>query len=71
MPGCVKCEQSGLCEEGVGPAFVIVQTESEAGPLLLLAQDGAQPSADKAVYKREGAAMCVLEVAEPASAASD
>src|SRR5437899_11257332 len=37
-------EQPEICEEGVGPALVIVGTAAKAGPLVLLAQDRSQPS---------------------------
>src|SRR5690625_5154808 len=45
LPGCVKREQPGIREVGVGPAYLIVPGEPEAGPLFLLAQDGTQPAA--------------------------
>jgi hypothetical protein len=36
-------------EEGIGPALMVGLAPSNAGALILLAQDGAQPSADEAV----------------------
>src|ERR1700731_5323253 len=42
-------------------------TASEAGTLVLLAQERAQPSADELVEHDKGAGMCVLKVAEPAT----
>src|SRR5258708_23838572 len=38
-PGCVECEQPCLCEEGIGPALMVGPTASEAGALVLLAQE--------------------------------
>jgi hypothetical protein len=65
LPSCVECEQPGLREECVGPALMIVATSPEARPLLLLAQERSQPSADEPVDSDEGARIGVLEVAEP------
>src|SRR5262245_9548286 len=67
LPSCVKREQPGLGEEGVGPALVIGWTESKARPLFLLAQEGAQPSANELVQHDKGAGMGMFEVAEPAA----
>src|SRR4029453_10951652 len=66
-PGLFKSEQPGFCEECVGPASMVAATESDSGSLLLLAQDGAQPSSNHPVECPEGVAMGMLEVAEPAS----
>ena len=44
---------------------MIVATSPEARPLLLLAQERSQPSADEPVDSDEGARIGVLEVAEP------
>src|SRR5215204_5290141 len=65
--GCVKGEQSLSGEEGIGPAFMIGVTAPGAWPLLLLAQEGTQPSSDEAVHLGEGRMVGMLEVAEPAS----
>src|SRR5215472_5092250 len=54
-------------EEGIGPALVIGLASSEAGPLLLLAQDGTQPSSHKAVDGAEHTRRRMLEVAIPAA----
>src|SRR4030081_3106303 len=64
-PGCVECEQPGLSEECVGPALMVGTTATVAGTLFLLAQERAQPSADKLVERDEGARVGMLEVAEP------
>ena len=55
LPGRVKCEQPGIGEGGEWPALMVVVRGSEAGPLVLLAQDRAQPSADELVEHEEGA----------------
>jgi hypothetical protein len=52
-------------EEGIGPAVMVSLASSDAGALFLLAQDGAQPSADKAVEDAEQSWCGVLEVAKP------
>jgi hypothetical protein len=44
--GCVEGEQSLFCKEGVRPSLVIGPALAESGPLVLLAQDSAQPSPD-------------------------
>jgi len=54
------------CEEGIGPALMVGLTPPDAGALLLLAQDGAQASADKAVEDAEQSWRGMLEVAKPA-----
>src|SRR5882724_8216425 len=48
FPGCAKGEQPVSREEGVGPALMVGLASSDAGALFLLAQDGAQASADEA-----------------------
>ena len=52
-------------EEGIGPAVMVGLASSNAGALFLLAQDGAQPSADEAVEDAEHSRCGVLEVAKP------
>src|SRR5271165_3374150 len=54
-------------EEGIGPALVIGLASSESGPLLLLAQDGAQPPSYKAVDGTEHTRCRVLEISIPAA----
>ncbi len=53
-------------EERIGPALMVGGTASDAGALFLLAQDGAQPSADEAVEGSEQGGRDVLEIAKPA-----
>ncbi len=38
VPGCICGEQPGICEEVIGPAFMVIEATSEAGPLVLLSQ---------------------------------
>src|ERR1700757_2478329 len=52
-------------EEGIGPALMVGLAPSNAGALILLAQDGAQPSADEAVEDAEQSRWGVLEIAKP------
>ena len=63
--GCVKGEQSLGREERVGPALMIGFASSDAGALFPLAQEGAQPSADKAVDDAEQGWRGMFEVAKP------
>ena len=65
--GCFQGEQPLLSEEGIAPALLIGGASSEAGPLFLFAQDGAQPSSHEAVEDAIQGRRGVLEVAEPAS----
>ena len=44
---------------------MIGAADALAGPLLLLAQQGAEPAPDKAVDAIEGAVMGMLEVNDP------
>ena len=67
IPSLFKSEQPGFSEERVGPALMVSTTETDAGPLFLLAQDGAQTSSNHPVECNEGVGMGMLEVAEPAS----
>src|SRR6516225_2836108 len=53
-------------EESIGPALVVGLAPPNAGALFLLAQDGAQPAADKSVEDAEQSRCGVLEVAKPA-----
>src|SRR5215469_15567988 len=53
-------------EESIGPALVVGLAPPNAGALFLLAQDGAQPAADKAVEDAEQSRCGVLKIAEPA-----
>ena len=52
-------------EEDIGPALMVGLATSNAGALFLLAQDGAQPSADEAVDDAEQSRCGMLEVAKP------
>lgn len=63
--GCRKGEQSLIREEGVRPALLVGFTSSEAGPLVLLAQDGTQPAPNELIKGAELEWRGVLEVAEP------
>ena len=67
LPSRMKCEQSGIREEGIGPALMIGSTETEPRALLLLAQEGPEPATNEAVEDVESAVMRLLEVAEPAA----
>jgi hypothetical protein len=49
----MKGEQPLSREESVGPALMIGFAAADAGALVLLAQDGAQAAADKAVEDAE------------------
>src|ERR1700751_3584418 len=53
-------------EESIGPAVMVGLAPANAGALFLLAQDGAQPAADKAVEDAEQSRCGVLEIAKPA-----
>src|SRR5215469_5994447 len=53
-------------EESIGPALVVGLAPPNAGALLLLAQDGGQAAADKAVEDAEQSRCGVLKVAKPA-----
>src|SRR5260370_15218105 len=63
--GSVKGEQPAIREEGVGPLPVVGFASSDAGALVLLAQDGAQPSADEAIDDAKQSRCGMLEVAKP------
>ena len=65
LPGRVKREQPGLCEEGIWPAPAIALAETESRTFVLLAQDRSQPSTDEAVERGELGVVGMLEVAEP------
>jgi len=55
-----------LCfEEGVGPSQVIGFASSEAGPLVLLAQNGAQPSPNETIEVSKQSRRGVFEIAKP------
>ena len=62
---CCKGEQSLIREEGVGPSLMVGFASSEPGPLVLLAQDGAQPTPNETVKVAELEWCGVLEIAEP------
>src|SRR5882724_1227519 len=63
--GCCKGEQSLIREEGVRPSLLVGFASSEAGPLVLLAQDGAQPPPDETIKNAELEWCGMLEIAEP------
>src|SRR6266478_9142851 len=63
LEGCMKGEQSLGREERVGLALMIGLASSDAGALLLLAQDGAQSSANEAVDDAEQSWCGMFEVA--------
>jgi hypothetical protein len=64
--GRAKGEQSASREESIGPALMVAMAASGAGALVLLAQDGAQAAADKAIEDAEQGWRSVLEIAKPA-----
>ena len=67
MPGRVKCEQPGFCEEGIGPAEMVRQSSAHAGAATLLSmQQRAQAPTDEPIEPAEGVRVRVLEVGEPA-----
>jgi hypothetical protein len=51
--GGLQGEQPAIREESIGPALMVAVAASGAGALVLLAPDGAQPTADKAVEDAE------------------
>ncbi len=67
MPCRVKGEQPGIREESVGPAHLIGPAAAEAGPLLLHAQESAEPSPDQTIEPFKDGVMGMLEVVEPTS----
>src|SRR5215469_1669092 len=52
-------------EEGIGPALMVGLASSEAGALFLLAQNGAESSADEAIEDTEQSWRGMLEIAKP------
>ena len=64
--GRAKGEQPVSREESIGPALMVGFAASDAGVLFLLTQDGAQPSADKAVEDVEQSWCGLLEIPKPA-----
>ena len=61
--GHLKGEQPMSREESVGPALMIGGAAADAGALCLLAQEGAQAAANKAVEDGEQGWRGVLEIA--------
>jgi len=55
--GLAHGEKTQLCKEGIRPAPMIGETASRTGPLLLFAQDRAQPAADETIHAAEGVRM--------------
>src|SRR5579862_193485 len=62
---CAKGEQPTRSEECVRPALMVGCAASDAGVLILLAQDGAQASAHEAVEDAIQGWRGMLEVAKP------
>ena len=61
-------EQSLGREEFIGPALMILSTNSPARfSLLLPSQDRSQPSAYKAIHPLKGVRMSLLEIVKPAA----
>ena len=61
----MKCEQPGIREVGIWPAFVDLDAEAECDTLVLLEQERTQPPSDEAVEILEGGWIGLLEVSEP------
>jgi hypothetical protein len=60
-------EQPKISEEGIRPSRVIAKAVTLRGTMKLSAQDRSQTATDKAVDGREGVAVGMLEIAEPAT----
>src|ERR1700757_3076042 len=67
FPGCLQGEQPEVREEGVRPLHMIGPVSSHRRALVLLAQDGAQPSSDELVKSSEQARPGMLEIPKPAA----
>jgi hypothetical protein len=67
LPGCMHGEQSLGREEFIGPALMIISTNSHARSLLMLSQHRPQPSPYKAVHPLKGVRMTMLEIVKPAT----
>ncbi len=65
LPGCSHGEQSLGREECIGPALMIVSTNSHARSLLLLPKNRPQASAYKPIHPLKGHRMSVLEIVKP------
>ena len=63
--GCSHGEQSLGREECIGPALMILSTNSHARSLLLLSKYRPQPSTHKAIHPLKGIRMSMLEIVKP------
>jgi hypothetical protein len=60
-------EQPKISEEVIWPSGVIAKAPTLTRTMKLSAQDRSQTSTNKAVDRREGVLVCMLEIAEPAA----
>src|SRR6266511_367514 len=65
LPGCSRSEQSLGREEFIGPALMILSTNSDARSLLLLSKHRPQSSAYKAIHPLKRVRMSMLEIVKP------
>ena len=60
-------EQPKISEEVIWPSGVIAKASTLTRTMKLSAQDRPQTTTNKAVDRREGVLVCMLEIAEPAA----